>query len=37
VIDELSQGISQEEINETISVLKKIKKNAQNKLNDVKL
>jgi DNA-binding MarR family transcriptional regulator len=37
IIDELTEDISQEEIENTISVLKKIKQNAQNKLNDVKL
>ena len=37
VIDELTQGITKEEIYQTISVLEQIKQNAQNKLNDVKL
>lgn len=36
-IDELTRGISQDEIYQTISIMKKIKRNAQNKLNDVKL
>jgi DNA-binding MarR family transcriptional regulator len=37
VIEDLTQGIPEEEIDLAISILKKIKQNAQNKLNDIKI
>ena len=37
VIEDLIDGVSSKEIEQTISVLKKIKENAQNKINEINL